>query len=114
MMALPDDEQGPRAVEAGMEFRAMRALNAMVRPQHLGAVRNLDGLEWLAASMRRGERQVTRRMPVLRQHHVCKALRQPIDDRHDLVAAWHCQLATWTKIVLQVDDQKHVAGAGYD
>jgi hypothetical protein len=57
---------------------------------------------------------MTPRMPILRQHHVLEARRQPIDQRHDLIAARHRQIPARAKIILNVDDQEHVARAGND
>jgi hypothetical protein len=54
---------------------------------------------------------MTARVPILRQHHVLKFCRQPIDQRHDLVAARHRQIAAWAKVILQVDHKKNIAVA---
>jgi hypothetical protein len=50
-------------------------------------------------------------MPILRQYRVLKFCRQPIDCRHDLVAARHRQIAARAKVILQVDHKKDIAVA---
>lgn len=54
------------------------------------------------------------RMPILSQDDVFEILRQMVDDRNDFIAVRHCEIATWTKIVLYVYDEKHVVGANMD
>ena len=50
-----------------------------------------------------------RRMPVLRQHDMLEALRDTVDDRHDLAAVRHRQRPAGAEIVLDVDHQQYVA-----
>ena len=52
-------------------------------------------------------------MPVLREHDVVEARREPVDERHDLVAARHGERAAGHEIVLEVDDHQAGAGHGY-
>ncbi len=54
--------------------------------------------------MRRRERQMVRRMPVLGQHDVLKALSETIDQRNDLVSARHGQASPRAEVILNVDD----------
>jgi len=89
-----------------MELRSLAALDAMLRPEHLLAIRHRDHFERPLAGMARGEGGMPRRVPVLRHHHMGEALRQRVDDRHDLVAAGNRQLAAGTEIVLDVDDDQ--------
>ena len=109
--ALAQHQRGMRNVERGVERGAVRALHAMVRPQRLRTVRRDDGLERLLARMRRREGKMPGRMPVLRQHHIAKPRRQPIDHRHDFIAARHGERAARTEIVLHVDDDEDVASS---
>jgi hypothetical protein len=93
-----------------VQSSASGVLHAVVRPQDLCAIANIDGLKVLLP-MRGCERLMTARVPILRQHHVFKFCRQPIDYRHDLVAPRHCQIATRAKVILQVDHKKDIAVA---
>ena len=81
--ALADDQLGMRDVEIGMERGARSALHAMIRPQGLRAVIELDRLERRLAGMGAGERDVSRRVPVLRDDDMREAPREPVDHRHD-------------------------------
>src|SRR6516165_3483135 len=47
-------------------------------------------------------------MPILRQHHVLEPRGQPIDHRHDLIAARNREASFGTEVVLDVDNQKDV------
>ena len=64
---------------------------------------------WLGSRMRRRKRQMTARVPILGQHHMPKSPGQPVDHRHDLVAARHRKRAARAEIVLDVDHQQHIA-----
>jgi len=101
-------------VERGVECRAGGALDAMVRPQHLRAIGQRDGLERPASRMRGGERQVARRMPVLGQHHMVEFRGEAVDRRDDLVAARHREAAAGAEIVLHVHHDEHVGPADRD
>src|SRR6516162_9349648 len=61
--------------------------------------------------MRGGERQVSCRMPVLREDDVAEMRGETIDERHDLIATWHGQCAVGTEVVLDVDHDKDVVVA---
>ena len=84
------------------------SLHAVIGPQHLFAIGELDGLHRTAAGMAAREGEMARRVPVLRQHDMAEAFRNAIDHRHDPVAFRHGQRAARTEIVLHVDDQQHV------
>src|SRR5262249_43442251 len=105
---------GMRDVQVIAKSRAGGVLHAMVRPQDLRSVGDLDRLVRLPAGMRRRERQMSRRMPVLRQYHVLEAPGDAIDAGHDLVAARHRETAAGTEIVLDVDDEQDVVLADRD
>jgi hypothetical protein len=49
-----------------------------------------------------------RRVPVLGKNDVLKTRRDTMDGRDHLVAAGNGERATWTKIVLHVDDEENV------
>ena len=48
------------------------------------------------------------RMPVLGQHHVLETPGQPVDHRHDLVAARNRKPAARAEVVLDVDHQQDI------
>ena len=49
---------------------------------------------------------MARRVPVLRHHDVGKALGEPVDDRHDLIAVLHREAAARQEAILHVDDEQ--------
>src|SRR5207253_9733007 len=85
-----------------------RALDAVIWPQHLRAVRQLDRLERLLAGMARRERDVALRVPVLRDLDVTERGRESIDDRHHLVSVENRERPAGHEAVLYVDDDEHV------
>ena len=105
-MALADHEPRVRHVEIAMQRRAFGVLHAMDRPQDLFAVGQRHGLERRASGVIGRERNVSARMPVLRQHDMRELAGQPVDDRHDLIAARNRKRAARHEIVLNVDCQK--------
>jgi len=102
-----------RQVEAVMQGRASRSLDAVIRPEHLLAVAQSRGLERLLAGVARSERGMARGMPVLGDDDVLELAREAIDERHDLVAALHFERAAGTEVVLHVDDDQAIRGAGH-
>jgi hypothetical protein len=84
------------------------SLHAVIRPEDLPAVGDIDRFEGLLAGMGRRKRQMPARMPVLREHDVREFGRQRIDQRHNFIAAWHGKAAAGTEIVLDVDNEKHI------
>src|SRR4026207_25830 len=77
-VALADDQLGVRDLEVLVEVGAGRALHAVIRPEHLGAVLELYGLEGLRPGMRGGERDVPRGVPVRGQDHVIEPGRETV------------------------------------
>ena len=61
--------------------------------------------------MRRGERAVARRMPVLGQRDMSEALGETVDDRHHGIAVGHRERAAGAEIVLHIDDQQQIVVA---
>ena len=111
---LADDEPGMRDREVFRQRRALGALHAVIGPQHLLAVREADALERLLAGMRRRERDVARGVPVLRHHHIGKALGEAVDDGNDLFAVFDREAAARQETVLHVDDDQRGCLVGLD
>jgi hypothetical protein len=80
----------------------------MVGPEHLRAVRELEGLEGLFPRVRRSEGGVAAGVPVLREDHVLEARGEAVGDGHHLVAFGHGERAARDEVVLHVDH--HQAG----
>jgi hypothetical protein len=70
MVALAQHQLRMGNLQIPAQFGALRPLNAVVRPQDLRAIGDVDRLIWLAPGMRGRERLVRRRMPVLCEHHM--------------------------------------------
>src|SRR5262249_7190731 len=111
---LAQNELSVRNLQVVVELRTSGVLNAMIRPQDLLSVVDRDGLERTFVAMRRRERVVAGRMPILRQHHVPETRGDAIDDRHDLIAARNSKLAARAEVILDIDDQQDVAFADRD
>ena len=107
-VALADDQFGMRNVEARVEGGSAAVLEAVIGPQGLRTIGHGHRLEGLFAGVGGGERRMTRRMPVLGQHHVLESMGDAIDDVDDFIATRHRQRATGAEIILHVDDQKNV------
>ena len=78
-----------RNFEFRVKRRSGRALDAVIRPQDLCAIGNLDSLERMLAGMGTGERSMSRRMPILRQDDVRVRGHQAVDRGDDRVAVWN-------------------------
>src|SRR5262249_1308132 len=113
-VALAHDQLGMGNVEVVAKSGPVRTLDAVVGPKNLRAISDGNRLVRPAAGMLGGEGLVTRRMPVLGQDHVAETPRQPVDDRHHLVAARHGERAARTEVVLDVDNDENVAFPGGD
>jgi hypothetical protein len=98
-----------------MQFRAARALHAVIRPQRLRLAMQIDQLERRAARVRAGKRGMCARMPVLRHHHMAEHARaqQRVDARNDCVALVAGQRAAGHEIRLHVDDDEGKVLVGY-
>jgi hypothetical protein len=72
-------------VECRMELCAPGPLDAVIRPQHLGAIWSIEGFVWLAAGMGGSEGVVVRRVPVLRHKNVSKPSGHFVNYGDDLV-----------------------------
>src|SRR6185312_10723525 len=110
---LADHQLRPVNSQHRMKPGARRALHAMIGPQRLLSVQHGDALKRRRTRMAGGEGAVTWRMPILGQHHMVEAFRQPVDDGYNLITGADRKRATRAKIVLNVDDeQQFVAGPG--
>jgi len=93
-----------------VECGSCAPLKAMIGPEDLGAVINLNGLEGLGAGMGGRKRDMPRRMPVLSKGDVAKTLLQAIDQRNDLIAVLNRKRAAGAEVILQIDDDEGVSG----
>ena len=109
MIALAQDQFGMGNVQVGVKSGAGGSLHAVIRPEDLPAIGDIDRLERLLAGMRRRKRQMPARMPVLREHDVREFGRQRINQRHNFIAARHGEATAGTEVVLDVDNEKHIA-----
>jgi hypothetical protein len=83
-----DDQIGLRHFDVLGDLCAFGVLHAMVGPQYLVTIANLDHLERLLVWIAGRERHVVVRMPVLRHHHVVESLGDAVEypDRRLLTA----------------------------
>jgi len=102
-------ELGMRDIEIGMEGCSSSALHAVVGPQGLLAIRDIDRGEGTLARVRTGEGCMAARVPVLRHDDVSEFDGQPVDRGNDLVALRHGECAAGTEIVLNIDDDEDIA-----
>ena len=110
MLPLAQDQPRPRhrRLDRGMEGGAGRALDAMIRPQHLLAIRHPHRLERRPAGMAAGERAVAGGMPVLRHHDMREARGEVGDRRHHRVPVRHREPAAGTEVNLRIDDDEGI------
>jgi len=95
VVTLAQHQLGLRKVEIPAQACTLGALDAVVGPQYLLAVVERDLVEWFLARVRGRERTMSRRMPILGEHHIGKTLGHVVDDRYDFVASWNGEAATW-------------------
>ena len=97
-----------------MEGCAFGVLYAVIGPEGLGAVVDLDGFEGLGVRMSRGvgcgEGDVFGWMPVLGEDDVIEFFGEGVDEEDDRVAVWYGQGSAGHEVVLNVDDQEGVGG----
>lgn len=113
--AFSQDEFGVGDVEAGVKVGAGGALDAVIGPEGLRAVGDLDALVGLLAGVGRGEGDVAGGVPVLGEDDVFEAPGEAVDDGDDLVALGYGQRASNSingraEVVLDVDNQQYVSG----
>ena len=78
----------------------------MDRPKRLRQAVEVDVVEGFRAGMVRRETPVVARVPVLRRHDQVVVALEPVDDRHDLLAARHGERAARDEIHLHIDDDQ--------
>src|SRR5204862_3780305 len=110
IIALAQDKLCMHDVQIAMEIGPARPLHAVVRPQNLSAISQLDALIWLSAGMRGGKRLVPGGMPVLCEDDVLEMCGEPIDEGDKLIAARNGKASARTEIVLNVNDQQNISG----
>ena len=84
-ISLAQNQFRLRNIQIHPEFGATCSLHAMIRPQDLLAVIDIDEVIWLAAGMRGGEGTVSSRVPVLRENDMRKTTCDAVDRWDDLV-----------------------------
>ena len=113
--SLANDEFGLRNREVLRKRGAVGALHAVIGPQHLLAVCEIDGFERLFAGMDGCERDMARRYasPASSRHW-----RSPLAMRlitgNDLLAVLHGEAAAGQEAVLDIDHQKRRCVIGLD
>jgi len=107
--SLANDELCVRKIQGGMKGRAGGCLNAVIGPESLLAVLRLDRLVRVMAGVRRRERDVPLRMPILREDHMLKPPAQLVDDRYDLIAPIDRKGAAGAEVILEIDDKQNVS-----
>ncbi len=113
--AFAEDELGVGDVEAGVEFRTGGALDAVGRPQGLGAVGHLDGLIGGCSGVAGGKGEMVGGMPVLGEDDVGEVGGEAVDGGEDLVAEGDGECAAGAEVALDVDDEEEVGGSdGHD
>lgn len=86
----------------------------MFGPEGLLAIRHDDAVEGVRSRMRRRERAVAWRMPVLGQHDVIEAFGEAIDDRHHGIAVGNRKRSAGAEIVLHIDYKQQIIAAWPD
>lgn len=110
--SFSQDQLSVGDAEARMEASSGSALDAMVRPEGLGSIGDLDSTEGAGTRMRRGEGDVSGWMPVLGEDDMLELLAEPVDEGDDLITVFDGERSAGTEIVLQVDDDERVGGLG--
>lgn len=109
--ALAKDQFGVRKVEAGVDLGTGSALDAVVGPEVLGAVRSLDGVGEREKAVGAGEGDMAAGVPVLGEEYVVEARGEGVDPGDDGVAAWDRERAAGEEVELHVDDEEGVCWA---
>lgn len=104
--AFANDQFGLRNIDILGNCRTFGALNAMIRPQHLIAIGELDHFEGFLAFVAGCERNVMCGVPILRHHHVFETLGDAVDDRDYLIAVFDRQTAARQETILHVDNDQ--------
>jgi hypothetical protein len=109
--AFADDQVGLRNLDVLGDLRAFGVLHAMVRPQHLVTIANLDRLERLLVWIAGRERHVVWRMPVLRHHHIVETFGDAVDYRNNLIAIFQRARITAGAVLPHIMEHPHADGS---
>ena len=110
MEAFAQDEFGQGQVERGVKLGAGGALDAMVGPERLGAIAQLDFFERALSGVGAGEGGMRGGVPVLGEDDVPEFGSDAVNDGDHRVAVGYGQRATGAEVVLHVDDNEDVLG----
>ena len=100
-----------RNIEAGVEFGAGSALDAVVWPEALSTVGGFDRVdEWLLV-VGAGEGDVATGMPVLGEDNVVEMRGEGVDTGYDRIAISDRECAAGEEVDLHVDDEQRVGWA---
>ncbi len=106
--AFPQNQLRSGHVQRWMEVGTEATLQAMLRPQRLRSICHLNLFVDRRARVRRRERDMSCRVPVLRQNDVVKLLRQPVDQRNDSVSIADRKRAPRAEVVLDINYKQGV------
>src|SRR6516225_10061741 len=109
MIPFAHDEFGLRDVNIFGNVSRACPLDAMIRPQDLVSVSQLNRFERLRPRMRRSKRDMLGRMPVLSHHDVRKGRGDPIYDRHGLLALLYREASSAKETVLNINHDEHTS-----
>ena len=86
-----------------MQRGVLSSLHAMVRPQHLGAVKHLGGFKRCFTAVSAGKRCMACRMPILGDDDIGKSGRHAVDDGDHLRPTGNSQVTAIAKTILHID-----------
>ena len=107
MKTFANDELGVGQVQVFVQRCIMRALHAMVWPEHLWAIGHVHHVVRRFTCVARRKRGMPRWVPVLRNHHIGKQLTHAVNHWHHLVATRHRQATPGHKTVLRVNNDQY-------
>src|SRR5579875_1187891 len=108
--ALAEQKFSVRNVECRSDLRPGSSLQAMIRPERLGAIWHLHRVGERRHPMGAGEAYMSPRVPVGRQQHVVELACQGIYAGDDGIAIRNRQRSAGQKVRLHVDHEKSVSG----
>jgi hypothetical protein len=112
---LADNHFDARGQKIGVKCGVGRGLECVVGPEGLFAVGHVDFVVGAASGMHAGEREVARRVPILRRNGVGEMrLQEVVGGGHDRVAIRHRQFAAWHEGGLDVDQGQNVRRCDHD
>ena len=108
MKTLADDHLQLGHLQVTVERSIGRALQRVIRPQHLLAVRHGDRVVRPMPRMRTGKRTVARWMPVLRGKRMIEPSQQTVDYWHDRITLRHREFAARHERRLHINQPQYV------